>query len=157
MKKQEISTKLLKHLGINPSQIDTEVKSCGKALPTWWTSEVDLAKNHIRSVLPLDISHWAIPIETINKVFNLYTLEGSWRDTTRQLGNCSYRDTHIRINLGYRYHKSDSARQKQMYKTLVHEYVHAILYEHYGQSQNHNHRFKFYLRLLSGETYREGR
>tara|TARA_Y100001951_G_C11271729_1_gene259225 strand:+ start:54 stop:530 length:477 start_codon:yes stop_codon:yes gene_type:complete len=156
-KSQGINPKLLLRLGISPRQVDTVKYSCGRSLPEYWQEEIDQVQTHILSVLPLEISHWAIPTELIQKVFDDYEIVGSWRKTRRQLGNCSYHKKRIRINLGYIYHRSESARREQVKYTLIHEYVHAILYKHYNSNQKHNHRFVFYLRLLSGKTYRKGK
>ena len=155
-KSQGLNPKLLLRLGINPSQVDSGQISCNKPMPKYWQGEIDNAQQHILSILPLEISHWQIPIETIQKVFDEYKIIGSWRKPRRQLGNCNYAKKRIRINLGYIYQEG-KAKQKQMYKTLIHEYVHAILYKHYKENQGHNHRFIFYLRLLTGETYRKGK
>ncbi len=149
---KDIDEKLLLRLGIKASQIDTGEKSCGKPMPEFWHDEIDKARKHILSVLPLDISNWAIPIETIEKIIDEYKIVGSWRKTRRQLGNCNYTKKIIRINLGYMYSRFQETSKTRMYNTLLHEYVHAILFLHYGRSQNHNNNFKFYLRLLNGKT-----
>jgi hypothetical protein len=149
---ENFDKKLLLRLGINPSQIDTDEKSCGKPMPEFWHDEIDRARKHILAILPLDISGWAIPIEILEKVIDEYTIVGSWRKTRRQLGNCNYTKKIIRVNLGYMDSKDLKYFHSRMYNTLLHEYVHAILYLHYGISQNHNENFKFYLRLLKGRT-----
>jgi|TARA_R110002051_G_scaffold19567_2_gene54385 hypothetical protein len=148
----DLEKKLYLRLGINPSQIDTDERSCGKPMPDFWHDEIDRARKHILSVLPLDISHWTIPIEILEKIIDEYTIVGSWRKTRRQLGNCNYTKKIIRVNLGYMYSQKGETPQSRMYNTLLHEYVHAILYLHYGRSQNHNENFKFYLRLLNGKS-----
>ena len=107
---------LLKRLGIDSSQIDQSQKSsCGKSEPTYWYKEIDYCQKHILSILPMDISHWQIPVETIQKIFDEYTIVYSWRKTRRQLGNCNYGKKRIRINLGYQYHKDESKQQKALY------------------------------------------
>ena len=78
-KSQGLNPKLLLRLGINPSQVDSGQISCNKPMPKYWQGEIDNAQQHILSILPLEISHWQIPIETIQKVFDEYKIIGSWR------------------------------------------------------------------------------
>tara|TARA_R110000824_G_scaffold10990_1_gene47938 strand:+ start:199 stop:684 length:486 start_codon:yes stop_codon:yes gene_type:complete len=146
---------LLKKMGINPDNFDnvkrTNVKRTQtQPMPDWWQYEIDRARKHILSVLSSEISNWSIPKHTIETVIDDYDIVGSWRKTRTQLGNCNYTKKSIRINLGYKYSIDGETPQARMYNTLLHEYVHAILYLHYGRSQNHNENFKFYLRLLNG-------
>ena len=152
---KEINPALLAKLGISQSQI-RQGKDTKRPMPEWWNDIQLQAKEKIYRILSMD-EDWRIPKATISTVFVNYNIVGSWRTTTRQLGNCAYYKKVIRINLGYKYHKNDDQAKAQALDTLIHEYVHAILFEHYGKSQNHNHRFVFYLRLLTGKTYRKGK
>ena len=146
---------LLKKMGISPDNFDdtkrTNVKKAGTLpMPDWWQYEIDKARKHILTVLPSEMSYWSIPRDTVEDTIKEYKIVGSWRKTRTQLGNCNYTKSIIRINLGYIYSHGGETPSGRMYNTLLHEYVHAILYKHYKISQNHNENFKFYLRLLNG-------
>ena len=145
---------LLKKLGIGQEQL--QPKTYGKPRPNWFNEYIIKSQNKIMEVLTLPYD-WTIPRDTIQKVFDDYHIVHSWQKTTRQLGNCSYYKKQIRINLGYKYFKDENKMKSSVLDTMIHEYIHAILYAHYNKTQNHNHRFIFYLRLCTGKTYRKGK
>tara|TARA_Y100000034_G_C6721539_1_gene319245 strand:+ start:46 stop:498 length:453 start_codon:yes stop_codon:yes gene_type:complete len=141
-----MNTELLKQLGIDPSQIEVKEKS-KEDFPGYWDELVDDAQSHIYKTFCGDFNmeecHWKIPYEVVESVFRDYEIEASWRTVNRQLGNCNYSRRLIRMNFGHPKMNTDQAR-----KTLLHEYVHAITYKHFGRNQKHNFNFKFYLNLL---------
>tara|TARA_R100000278_G_scaffold118812_3_gene99746 strand:+ start:485 stop:955 length:471 start_codon:yes stop_codon:yes gene_type:complete len=152
---QDIPPALLSKLGIGKHQLGQR-DSTTKPRPDWFNKCITDAQDEITEILTMPYN-WYIPNRTLDKVFEEYNIVHSWQKTTRQLGNCSYFKKQIRINLGYKYFDNDEDMRSSVYDTMVHEYIHAILYEHYGKSQNHNHRFVFYLRLVTGKTYRKGK
>ena len=152
---QDIPPALLSKLGIGKHQLGQR-DSTTKPRPDWFNKCITDAQDEITEILTMPYN-WYIPNRTLDKVFEEYNIVHSWKKTTRQLGNCSYFKKQIRINLGYKYFDNDEDMRSSVYDTMVHEYIHAILYEHYGKSQNHNHRFVFYLRLVTGKTYRKGK
>tara|TARA_R100000742_G_C4229134_1_gene51110 strand:+ start:210 stop:686 length:477 start_codon:yes stop_codon:yes gene_type:complete len=158
MKNNDIPPALMEKLGIGKHQIQPRTRtSTTRPRPDWFNKSIDDAQAEITEILTMPYN-WYIPNRTLEKVFDEYNIVHSWAKTTRQLGNCSYWKKQIRINLGYKYFKDEErGMQSSVYNTMIHEYIHAILYEHYGKTQNHNHRFVFYLRLVTGETYRKGK
>ena len=141
-----MNSALLEQLGIDPSQVQIKEKSKDD-FPDYWDTLCVQSRNHILKTFCGDFngeeSHWKIPHKTIEQVFTDYTIEASWRNVHRQLGNCNYTRQLIRMNFGHPQMNKDQAR-----KTLLHEYVHAITYKHFGRNQKHNFNFKFYLNLL---------
>jgi hypothetical protein len=133
---------LLQQLGIDPSQIQIKEKSVDD-FPDYWDRIIDDAQSHIYKTLCNKGYHWNISYEVVESVFKEYEIEASWRTVNRQLGNCNYSRKLIRMNFGHPSMNKDQAR-----KTLLHEYVHAITYKHFGKNQKHNFNFKFYLNLL---------
>lgn len=134
---------LLKHLGISDDQV--QQLSGGKQFPNYFDETIEKAQTTIISMMSKEVwadpPHWAIPEEQLHRVFDMYKVTGNWRKTNRQLGVCRQRKKVISINFGH-----SQMTEKQCYKTMVHEYIHAIQYRIFGVS-GHDKQFWFYLHL----------
>ena len=137
---------LAETLGIDQSQI---VTNTGKTLPEWVSKATINAQERIRRVFKMGESeHWYVPDYVIEKIFEEYTIVGHWRKSYKKLGHCAYYTKEIQLNLA-----NPSMDEEQGYKTLLHEYVHAIQYKYFNKS-GHNAQFWFYCHLLSDQTHK---
>ena len=142
MKELSDQQKLLAEtLGIEQSQI---VTNTGSTLPSWVAVQTVKAQERIREVMEMgENEHWFVPEHVIDKIFREYTIIGHWRKSYRKLGHCAYNSQEIQLNLA-----NPMMNEEQGYKTLLHEYVHAIQYEYFKKS-GHNAQFWFYCHLFS--------
>ncbi len=133
---------LLKQLGINQDQV---VQGSQKQFPSYFDSARDKAQtiilNRVAKEFYPDPPHWAIPEEQLHRVFESYSLTGNWRKTNRQLGICRHGKKEISINFGH-----VNMTEEQCYRTIVHEYIHALQYLIFNTS-GHDKQFWFYLHL----------
>jgi len=140
MKNKDNNILLMRTLGISPDQIDMY---SGKRPPPDYLEEViKKAQTTINNKL-ISTEHWAIDDNILEEVFNDYQIVVTWRKTTRKRGHCCYDDQIIQLNFGHY-----SMNREQSYKTLLHEYVHAITFKAFSYS-GHGEIFKFYLHLLT--------
>lgn len=146
MKNKDNNLLLMRTLGISPDQID--IYSGKRPPPDYLDEVIKKAQNTINNKL-ISTEHWAINRETLEEIFNDYQIVGTWRKTNYKRGHCCYDDNIIQINFGHY-----SINREQCYKTLLHEYVHAIIYSCFNYS-GHGEIFQFYLHLLT-PTIKEG-
>jgi|ETNmetMinimDraft_30_1059905.scaffolds.fasta_scaffold155469_1 hypothetical protein len=140
---------LMKKLGIKPEQVS---KRRDVMFAEYFERVKVQAQDDIVNIICGDILtqydrgniHWILPSEVVQTIFDAYKIIASHRKTKRRLGSCSYSDKVIRINFGHPF--MDEA---QCYKTLVHEYIHAICYTVFGRrAAGHGDVFRFYLNLI---------
>jgi len=146
MKNKDNNILLMQTLGISPDQIDMY---SGKRPPPDYLDEViKKAQNTIYNKLN-STEHWSIDSGELTNIFNDYQIVGTWRKTYRKRGHCCYDDHIIQVNFGH-----FDMNREQCYKTILHEYVHAITHRCFNYS-GHGEIFKFYLHLLT-PTIKEG-
>tara|TARA_R100000458_G_C8277761_1_gene253409 strand:+ start:3911 stop:4369 length:459 start_codon:yes stop_codon:yes gene_type:complete len=133
---------LLKHLGISEDQVKQGNK---RDFPEWFDKCIEDSQAIILTMVSREMykepPHWAIPEEQIHRVFEKYNVTGNWRRTNRQLGICKHGSKVISLNFGH-----NQMDAEQGYRTMVHEYIHALQYQIFGIS-GHDKQFWFYLHL----------
>ena len=147
MNSQDQIKLMASQLGIADDQI---VTSGDNSFPDYFTDCRIQAQDDIVNMLSGDLmtiydaqnTYWTINAEILEVILKTYKIVSSYRIVTRRLGTCDYRNKVIRMNFGHQ--KMD---EKQCYKTLVHEYIHAIVYTVFGEN-GHGDLFKFYLSLI---------
>ena len=143
---------LLQTLGISPDQIESRFARRTGAIPEYFGAVIEKSRNLILDVLTdknrKEPQFWAIDEDKIKKVFADYEIVPSFRKAASQYGRCDYRKQRITINFG-----NKKVGEAEAYSTLLHEYVHAILYEIVGRNFNHGKEFIFYLTLLCPNRY----
>ena len=140
---------LMQRLGIKPEQV---TKRKMDTFPEYYQDVKVKAQDDIINIICGDILtqhdkdniHWVLPSEVVQTVFDAYEVVASYRKTKRRLGTCCYFDKRIRLNFGH-----SMMDKAQCYKTLVHEYIHAITYTVFGRrASGHGDVFRFYLNLI---------
>lgn len=147
MDKQDQVKLMASYLGIADDQI---IESGNNSFPDYFDGVKVQAQDDVRnmlsgeimSVYDADKTYWTIAGDILELIFKTYKITSSHRIVKRRLGTCDYRNKVIRMNFGHELMNKD-----QCYKTLVHEYIHAIVYTVFGE-HGHGDLFKFYLSLI---------
>ena len=135
---------LLDKVGIDKTQINTT-----NVVPGFFAPMVeDVKKDIIHKLSTVANYTYYIESHKLKDLFSAYDVKATNRKTKYQLGICRHIRKEITINLGY-YHNMEIDKD-EVFQTLVHEFVHGIVFHIYSQS-GHNKLFHSLMYILTGE------